>query len=710
MPRIRANRKEYQREYKRARPDIGKAWRAENPKEPIVIGIDGEGLTGEDSHHRYTYLAACSVDECISEASNPRGLSSEQCFEFFLAIKSAHPECLLIGFSLGYDFTKILEWLPTRTIYELARPESRRGKKHPLPRRWKRYSINYLRGRLTIARLLPGVHGKGCSNAECLGCKRGDSVNIWDVWGFFQGSFIDACKNWGVVSQVEYDYLKGMKNRRSTFTPAQWEEVKEYCLIECKKLASLGAALRQAHIDANIPLKSYYGAGSTASSMLSKMGVKEYMPDYEALPAELRHACACAFFGGRFEIDRYGPVTQEVYSYDIASAYPYTLTQLPCLACGSWRLVRGRGLGQAIEASNAALVRYTLPCTAAIRIDREACTSEHSWGPFPLRTAGIDRIDDGNIIYPVTSGGGWVYRNEYLAGLRSWPNVSAKEAWVYSTECEHRPFSELANYYSLRLSWGKEGRGIVVKLGYNSVYGKLAQSVGDKPPFQCFLWAGMTTSGTRAQLLELITQGSVIMSATDGIVSLNPLRLPTPVDTGTIEAAKRAGKVELGAWESKTIPDGIMLIRPGIAFPLKKSSDEKETKARGIGKAVLKSHRDMVLESWEKNGARSLALDSDIFHGFKSSTRVNARGYQRSPHFGRWSRRTQSVSYMPEPKRPFALKDDGTLCTWAFGPKVQSAPYERISGGDTPAHVLAMALEKQIQAEQPDRGDGEDEF
>jgi hypothetical protein len=215
-------------------------------------------------------------------------------------------------------------------------------------------------------------------------------------------------------------------------------------------------------------------------------------------------------------------------------------------------------------------------------------------------------------------------------------------------------------------------------------------------------------------------QGSVVMTATDGIVSRNALTLPRPRDTGTSEEATRAGKEPLGAWEAKPIPHGIHLIRPGIAFPLpgpkgystdeKEVKEEKETKARGIGKAVLKSHRELVLESWKAYGAKALSLNSDIFHGFKSSTRLNPRGYERSELYGQWRKRPQTVSYMPEPKRPFSVKEDGTLCTWAFGSSVRSAPYERITGGDIPSHVLALAAEKQIQAEQPDREENLDEF
>jgi len=715
--RVRAKRTAYQAEYKRQNREAQLAYRQQYRKEhpkPLatVIGIDGEGLTVKGKH-LYTYLAAWTENECVTAIENSKGLEANECFEAFFTIKRAFPNSLLVGFSLGYDYTKLLECLPTSSVFRIARPESRRGKKHPIPIRWNGYSINYLRGRLTIARLVLGKHSKYCKEEDCTGCLRGESVNVWDVWGFFQGSFIDACKNWGVISNEEYEYLRKMKNKRSGFTARDWQEVKDYCGVECQKLAKLVTALRDAHTDAKIPLKSYYGAGSTASAVLSKMGIKKHMPKDE-LPEKLQHAVACSFFGGRFEIGRYGPVKQPVYSFDIASAYPYQLVGLPCLACGEWRLIRGKNILPRIRMARGAIVRYLLPYIDDIKLDKEACTSEMPWGPFPLRTDGLGAvghsgIDDGNIVYPATSGGGWCYKEEFLAGLEHWPNVVAKEAWIYDTDCDHKPFLDVAQYYIQRLAWGKEGRGIVVKLGMNSIYGKLAQSIGDKPPFQCFLWAGMITSGCRAQLLQLVGQGSILMTATDGIVSEKRLELPKPRDTGTLEAATRAGKEPLGGWESKDIPGGIMLIRPGIAFPLQ-GDIEKETKARGIGKAVLKSHRELVLESWETYGAKALSLNADVFHGFKSATRINSRGYERAANYGQWSRRTQAVSYMPEPKRPFRVKEDGSLCTWAFGPRVKSAPYERIVGGEIPKHILAMSAEKQLQAEQPDREEYQDEF
>jgi hypothetical protein len=490
-----------------------------------------------------------------------------------------------------------------------------------------------------------------------------------------------------------------MKGKRNAFALADWDEVKRYCGVECQRLAALVTELRQAHTDADIPLKSYYGAGSTATSLLTKMGVKDHMPK-DPLPADLMHAVACAFFGGRFEISRIGPVRQGCHSYDIASAYPYHLTGLPCLACGRWRKVK-----RIPKDARWGFVRYHLPACDAVR--SKDGISDVPWGPFPFR------LPDGNIVYPVTSGGGWVGLEEYRVAEALFPNVWAKEAWIYDTDCDHRPFAGLAEIYILRLQWGKESRGIVVKLGPNSVYGKVAQSIGDKPPFQCFPWAAWITGGTRGQLLYGIADAppAVLMTATDGIVATQRLTLAEPRETGTADAAKRYGKQPLGAWEHKPIPGGMHLIRPGIAFPLT-GELEAEVKGRGIGKAVLKSHRAMVLESWEKHGPRPFEVTGDIFHGFKSATAITAEGYKRAANYGQWSKRTTQVSYMPEPKRPFALAEDGRLCTWALRQDEVSRPYARILGipGETPAHVLALAAEKQLQSEQPDRGEEIDEL
>ena len=509
-------------------------------------------------------------------------------------------------------------------------------------------------------------------------------------------------------------------------------------------MASLGESLIQAHEAAGLKLTTYYGAGSTAARMLkTKFDAKLFIG--KGLP-EMCEAIASGFFGGRFEVSRIGPIRKKVWSYDIASAYPYQFTFLPCLACGTWELIRGKSLNSAVAAAATALIRYRLPVCDSLHADKSTHSSPvAAWGPFPLRAHGLnlshtggdilaDTLPDlaelpsnGSILYPVSSGGGWVYREEFLTAQRYFPNVEAVEAWVYNTHCGHDPFNDLSGQrstmpeqYLIRIAWGKEGRGIVVKLGTNSCYGKAAQSVGNLPPYQCFLWAGMVTSGCRAQLLELMCRSGdsrcILGTATDGILSDQELELPEPRETGTRDAAIAAGKSPLGAWEKKDLDDGIMIIRPGIAFPLD-AKIEAEIKARGIGKAVLADHRARVLAQWAEKPGQTYHLSRTMFYGMKSATdppSAQCAYPSRRANYGTWGEAPTKVSYTPFPKRPRTgatdrqrVDEGGTLRTWAFGPEVVSAPYERLLDQET---KVRLRKEKRGMAGSSPEGEAEREW
>ncbi len=84
----------YNREIRKARTDN-------------IIGIDGEGQGRFP--HRYTYLAA-SNDIREWSVENQRGLKTVQCLDFILGLPD---NALVVGFSFGYDLTKILATLTT---------------------------------------------------------------------------------------------------------------------------------------------------------------------------------------------------------------------------------------------------------------------------------------------------------------------------------------------------------------------------------------------------------------------------------------------------------------------------------------------------------------------------------------------------------------------------------------------------------------------
>lgn len=704
MARVRASRADYYRKWRQANREKVVAYNQTRPtvSRPIMA-VDGEGLT-RDGFHTYNYLAVCHGGMVVSavESLGDTGLSSLECLDCLVSAKEAMPTATMVGFSLGYDYTHIFRDLPNDKLFRLYRPELRRNKAgRLLPVRWRGYLLNYMRGRVSITKLLPGKHGKGCTHDTCRGCKRGPTATIWDLFGFYQSSFVESCKRWGVISEAERDHLIAMKDSRATFTVDGWSEVKSYCHLECEKLEDLFSRLRQAHVDADLPLSSFFGAGSTATVLLRKMGVKDHMPNPAQLPIEVESASHYAFFGGRFEVSRVGPYTGEVYSYDIASAYPYQATQLPCLACGRWEHITSR-VRSAVERSPFALVRYSVHG----RKGRENASPE-AWGPLPFRCKGIAGVGpndtiiaDGSIIYPAASGGGWTYRDEYLEASAHW-SVQGLEAWVYRTDCDHTPFADLAHYYIERLKLGKEGAGIVLKLASNSCYGKLAQTVG-RAQYHCTLWAGAITSGCRAQLLALIAQSpeSILSVATDGLVSTVPLSLPEPIDTGTAKGAEPYGKVGLGAWESKTVSGGVMLIRPGIAFAL--DGEIGQTKARGVGKRTLDTHKAMVLESWNRYGPKPVVFEHTIFRGAKSSITPKGEGFNRSDQYGQWVPRKTVIQYSPEPKRPFHTQPDGRISTWALPQDMTSAPYDRLM---IPPDVRAIIEAREIGQEQPDHLD-----
>ncbi len=566
-----------------------------------TVGIDGEGQGETD--HRYMLLAAS--DETgqhrrYIEAPPDGRLGTEQCLDFLLDLPNTSHA---FAYAFGYDLTKILTDVDNETLYKLFRPELRKRppfyrkgrlvRPLPAPVAWKGYSLNLVGSRFTVE-------------------KDKRSRVVWDVFKFFQGAFVNALLDWKVGENDVLVRMREMKAKRRQFDKLTRDQIRSYCFDEVAYMATLADKLTDAHADAGLELKSYFGAGSSAGAMLDRMGIKDQV---RTGPEWIELAVASAFFGGRFENSIVGPVKGPIYSWDISSAYPYQLTFLPCLDCGKWRHTTDR---KDIDGATTACVRYRLGPKPAYR-HHETPADGIAWGPFPFR------LKDGTITFPATSGGGWIWRDEYLAGERLFSHVEFEEAWIYETTCKHRPFAEIPEFYKQRLKLGKEGPGLVIKLGMNSCYGKLAQSIGDQPPFQSWIWAGMITSGTRAQLLDLIAlhknPANVLMVATDGAYSREVIKPPQPRDTGTSDTRDLDGNLKpLGGWEMKVYPKGVFAARPGIYFPLDPTEEEiKQVRARGIGRAVMYDSWREIVRAW-KEGLEIVRLANvPRFWGAKSS-------------------------------------------------------------------------------------------
>lgn len=652
----------YMRRYNREHP-------RDNPSARI-IGIDGEGQGRRP--HRYFFLAAADEMgngwQATPDVVAGR-LTTRECLDFILDLPR---RSLIVGYAFIYDLTKILQDLTEtpegqRSLFLLfheelrARKVTTKGKQRIVykPVRWEGYRLNFMNRRFTVSR---GTR----------------SATVWDIFRFFQGKFTKALIDWKIADVKKLERMSDMKEKRATFDQLTNEEIHAYCKEECEYLASLARGLLDAHEDAGLKLKHYYGAGSTASAFLEKIDVRAYKGE---IPEAMREPVACAFFGGRFENSVIGPIRESVWNYDISSAYPYQATHLPCLSHGVWRFDR---LGLGIAAARLALVNWT--CIGPIQ------RSNQAWGPLPVRAT------NGTIVFPLFGKGGWTWKEEYLAALKLNPQLHCKGAWLYETDCDCAPFHDIPTYYRERVRLGKDAKGIVLKLGTNSIYGKLAQSKGLNPPFQSWVWAGNITSGCRAQLLELLSLASnpwnVLMLATDGLFSRERLTCPAPRNTQTGDLSK-----PLGGWEEKRYDRGIFAVRPGIYFPIDPTDSEMDAvRARGLGKKVLYSQWPRIVEAFEQ-GADALEIRGiERFVGAKSGlTRGVKSGIKVSPDYGEWVEHPVRVTFHPKPKRE-SINPDRTLEPMLYA-DWESEPYKNSLKGP---EAIWLEIADQIAEEQPD--------
>jgi len=677
----------------------------------IFVGIDGEGqsdvLTGE---HFYTLLAAVSERGAARtiRPANGKRLTTEECLKF---ITSGGRRDKYFAYSFGYDLTKILEDLDDMSLYKLFRPELRRqvhnGRAIQVPIYWPHreypdapdWSLNYLNGRFSVRARI------GYIGSEI---KWGKTVIIHDIWRFFQGKFTVALEDWrvpGNLSKGERENIlknmREMKDLRSQFDRINSHQIEQYCLDECRYMAELARNVTEAHVKAGIPLKSYFGAGSSASAMLKVMDVQSHIKTSREieLPKELNHAVACAFFGGRFENSVIGAVPGPLWSYDISSAYPYQITFLPCLIHGRWEHTTDENR---TRRARAAVIHYHLHPPAYV--------PKRTWGPFPFRLG--EGKEAGSIVFPESGATGWLWQDEFFEGQKLYSNAEFLDAWVYECECDCQVFKRIPVFYKSRLKIGKEGPGIVIKLGTNSCYGKTAQFIGGEPgEFTSWIWAGLITSGCRAQIIRAMATHkdlrNMLMVATDGIASRERLTLDIPRDTGTFDAVDENGKPAnkpLGGWEEKELAKGLFFARPGIYFPLNPTKDEiKKVRARGIGRGVVYEQWQKIVDAYESGADMVKVQDLSRFIGAKNaitrSEKPGAWRYTRSPEYGRWKLRPVEMHFNPHPKRE-AKMPDGTLTLRRV--QGESAPYDKGMESEESRELRRLTEEA---LEQPDGGD-----
>lgn len=516
------------------------------------LAWDGEGWTDDAGKHHYS-LFGCSNGRYVDSPS----LSTEACLDLISSVGEENLDSIHVGFSFGYDVNMILRDLSWKQLRQL---------KATTQCEWEGWTIEHIPGKWFAVKA-PG----------------GWWTKIHDIFSFFGTSFVKALQSWGVGTKEAIGRIESGKEARGDFSLCDMEgSVYDYWSEELSLLVELAQTLRSTLALADIHPSSWHGPGAIATQLYKRYKIKGHL-NRELDPAVLE-ASTYAYAGGRFETFRAGYYDGPVYSADINSAYPYALSTLPSMADDNWYYTED------VDEILSVPTRVGLYHVSwAVRGDLFRGATFKAW-PMPAFLR--DRY--GNISFP-TDAEGWYHAEEFrrLVYLHDqYPECfdvwDVSGAWIYWDNNEN-PFAWVGDLYRQRQEWKREGNAgeRAIKLGLNSLYGKLAQRVGGKvgegaPPWHQLEWAGAITAFTRGMLWDVgwqVRDGLIAME-TDGIYSTVPF--PDSIDAGK----------GLGQWEMSTYT-GILFLQNGVYFLRDSDGNWLPPKSRGVPQKSFQMDRVM---------------------------------------------------------------------------------------------------------------------
>lgn len=522
------------------------------------IGVDGEGVTRTDGTHDYVLLSVGDINYYRPDGAR---LEWREIFDFLYTQFLQAPNAVFAGYYLGYDFA---QWVRTM-------PESRGrmlfDKREIAKRRRDRSGGNHVPFPVYIddweCDILPGRRFKLRPSSD-----KAQWMYVCDVGSFFQRSFLSAInpKDWPepIVSDEDYEIIREGKERRAV---AELDDkMLRYNSKENLALSRLMAVMNKGLVSSDIRLKKdqWFGPGQAAQAWMTLVDCPTGEYIRQTVPQYALDAARAAYYGGWFEIFAHGHVPGVSYENDEISSYPYTISRLPCLSHGQWQ--RGNGIG--------------LPVARSIML-----VYAEVWGNDPHVGTMLHRTPKGTILRPHhTKGWYWYHELEAAidAGLITTANIYEH---IQYTQCDcEPPLAEIAHLFELRKRVGKNTpQGKALKLVYNSVYGKLAQSIGN-PRYSNAIWASLITAGTRTRILQAIATHpnktkDLLMVATDGVY----FRTPHPTLTFSND--------ELGKWEQQ-LKHNLTLFMPGMYWDDKtrdrlKLGEAPQLKSRGVSAKAL---------------------------------------------------------------------------------------------------------------------------
>ena len=230
------------------------------------------------------------------------------------------------------------------------------------------------------------------------------------------------------------------------------------------------------------------------------------IPKFDSIPFKIQEMAYRSYYGGRFEILKRGFIGK-AYLYDINSAYPYAITQIPDLSKGKW--IKRKSIDKDAKLGFFK-IRAKIPDCKYIP-------------PFPFRSKSDILFPSGEFETYVT-----------LAELQACESKSfyrILEGYQFITNSDIYPYREfIENLYQKRMELKQQNNPLQlpIKIILNSIYGKTGQSVNHKIGnlFNPVIFA-FITGFCRAQLYNFMRkhgiERDVVFFATDSICTTKKL-------------------------------------------------------------------------------------------------------------------------------------------------------------------------------------------
>lgn len=337
--------------------------------------------------------------------------------------------------------------------------------------------------------------------------KNGHYYYFYDMFNFLDVSLNKASKKF--LNDEKISSIDGNKlNTDEQYWIDNKKEIIKYCIHD----AELTKRLADYFWNIIYEKLQFYPKSPMSKGKLSE----EYflhtckIPAINNIDTKVVHTAYDSFYGGRFEILKRGYM-EKCYCYDIKSAYPSEIANLPNF---------NNGVFQKVNKVNDNAYTGFYKC--------KVFALENEFSPFKQKVKNVLNI------YP---NGGFV---QYLAKTEidfcalHFPNVVINVDFGYEWVPKRLdyPFkSEIERLYRWKDSEKDEDIKYCVKIILNSLYGKFIQVSGnDNVTGRLFnpLYASLITAGCRVKILELALQKpeSIISFSTDSVISTEPLKVP----------------------------------------------------------------------------------------------------------------------------------------------------------------------------------------